>query len=148
MALRDDQVRRYARHVLLPDVGGVGQERLLGAAVRVEVGPCCAGEVVAVIYLAAAGVGTIVLAGDPDGAVTAAEAAAGIAYGPADVGGPRGAVLAGRIAALNQDVRIVFDDADAPGAVPLAVPAASTVAAALIAGGAAACALLHRLAVA
>jgi len=153
MALRDDQVRRYARHVLLPDVGGVGQERLLVAAVRVEIGPSRHAEVAALVYLAAAGVGTLALAGDLDGAVTAADAAAGIAYGAADIGGPRGAALARRVAAINPDVRIVAA-ADRPGAAPLVVAApavaslapAHAVADALVRGGAAAATLVHRLA--
>ena len=32
--MTETQIRRYARHVLLPDVGGVGQERLLAATQR------------------------------------------------------------------------------------------------------------------
>jgi len=30
--VRDEQVRRYARHILLPDVGGLGQTALLSAS--------------------------------------------------------------------------------------------------------------------
>ena len=47
VALREDQIRRYGRHVLLPDVGGRGQERLLAARVVVELGPERAAEVAA-----------------------------------------------------------------------------------------------------
>jgi molybdopterin/thiamine biosynthesis adenylyltransferase len=57
--MRDEQVRRYARHVLLPDVGGTGQRRLLAA--RVAVDDLDAEAEVALVYLAAAGVGTVVV---------------------------------------------------------------------------------------
>lgn len=36
MPLSETQIERYARHILLPEVGGVGQERLLAAGVRVR----------------------------------------------------------------------------------------------------------------
>jgi molybdopterin/thiamine biosynthesis adenylyltransferase len=151
MALREDQIRRYARHVLLPDVGGVGQERLLAAAVRVEIGPAAGAEIAALVYLAAAGVGTLILGGDADGAVTAAEVATGIAYGQSDVGLPRREALTRRLTALNPDVRVV--GADAPVRSPVIalaldapLPPVHPVADALVRGGAAASTLLHRLA--
>jgi len=117
--LRDDQIRRYARHVLVPDVGGVGQERLLAAAVRIDARDPAARA--AAVYLAAAGLGTIV-ADDP--------------------------ALAARLTAQNPDVRVVasgdardltFEDlglAERPGAGH---------ADALVRGGAAACRLIHQL---
>ena len=36
MALTEEQIVRFSRQILLRDVGGKGQERLLGAAVSVE----------------------------------------------------------------------------------------------------------------
>ena len=36
MPLSESQIQRYARHILLPEVGGVGQEKLLAAEVRVR----------------------------------------------------------------------------------------------------------------
>ncbi len=160
VALREDQIRRYARHVLLPDVGGRGQERLLGARVRVELGPERAAEAAALAYLAAAGVGTLVLAGDVDGPLGDDEAARGILYGAADRGRPRGEAARARIAALNPDVTIEVGDrggalglseeleADAcgpPEAAHQADPGLA-VADALARGGAAACRLLVRIA--
>jgi len=62
--VREDQVRRYARHVLLPDVGGVGQRALLAATVRVDATQH-AGRIAAT-YLAAGGVGTVVATGATD----------------------------------------------------------------------------------
>jgi hypothetical protein len=121
--LREDQIERYARHILLPDVGGVGQKRLLAAAVVVELGPDPAAESAALAYLAAAGVGRLVLAGDVAAAITDAEARAGILLGAGDVGRPRIEAITERIAALNPDVRV--ERAPAAGvadrnAVPLA----------------------------
>lgn len=53
----DDQVERYARHILLKEVGGEGQAKLLNAKVLV-VGAGGLGSP-SILYLAAAGVGTI-----------------------------------------------------------------------------------------
>ena len=62
MTLSPSQIERYGRHILLDEVGPSGQERLLGASIRLRgVGPA-AEE--AARYLCAAGVGTLVL--DPD----------------------------------------------------------------------------------
>jgi adenylyltransferase/sulfurtransferase len=145
VALREDQIRRYARHVLLPDVGGRGQERLLAAAVAVEVGG--AAEIAALAYLAAAGVGRIALTGAVRAPVSEAEAKLGILYGTGDIGRPRIDVIRDRVAALNGDVAIV-EEAD--GAVALAdelVGAqADSVADALWLGGSAAARILARIA--
>jgi len=53
----ESQIHRYARHILLPEVGGEGQAKLLAAKVLV-VGAGGLGSPV-ILYLAAAGVGTI-----------------------------------------------------------------------------------------
>ena len=60
--MRDEQVRRYARHIMLPDVGGLGQTALMVASAKIvlrESEPDA--ELVAGAYLAAGGVGTLVV---------------------------------------------------------------------------------------
>jgi hypothetical protein len=75
--VRDEQVRRYARHILLPDVGGLGQTALMVAHAKIELRESePLAELIAVQYLAAGGVGTIVLAG-----ATAAQQASVAAHG-------------------------------------------------------------------
>jgi adenylyltransferase/sulfurtransferase len=56
-ALTDEQLERYARHIVLREVGGAGQAKLLAARVLV-IGAGGLGSPL-ILYLAAAGVGTI-----------------------------------------------------------------------------------------
>ncbi len=57
MSLSDDQLERYARHIILKEVGGHGQQKLMKASVLV-IGAGGLGSPL-LMYLAAAGVGTI-----------------------------------------------------------------------------------------
>lgn len=66
--MRDEQVRRYARHIMLPDVGGLGQTSLMVASAKVvlrESEPLA--ELTACAYLAAGGVGAVVVPNASDG---------------------------------------------------------------------------------
>lgn len=65
--MRDEQVRRYARHIMLPDIGGLGQTALMVSSARVplrESEPLA--EITACAYLAAGGVGTVVMPSSTD----------------------------------------------------------------------------------
>jgi adenylyltransferase/sulfurtransferase len=84
MALSDREIARYARQLLLPGLGEEGQERLKASRVRV-VGAGPAGGP-ALLYLAAAGVGTLWV-DDPDEVAEADRA--GWLYAPADRGTAR-----------------------------------------------------------
>ena len=60
MGLSEEQIQRYSRHILLPEVGGVGQERLLASSVLIAYAEDEeSAALTALIYLAAAGVGRI-----------------------------------------------------------------------------------------
>jgi molybdopterin/thiamine biosynthesis adenylyltransferase len=62
MALSDDELERYARHIVLRELGGPGQQKLKAAKVLV-IGAGGLGAP-ALLYLAAAGVGTIGIVDD------------------------------------------------------------------------------------
>ena len=53
----EDQVQRYSRHIILPNIGGAGQRKLLDSKVLV-IGAGGLGSPIA-LYLAAAGIGTL-----------------------------------------------------------------------------------------
>ncbi|MEE2661522.1 MAG: molybdopterin-synthase adenylyltransferase MoeB [Pseudomonadota bacterium] len=57
MDFTEEQIQRYARHIVLPEIGGVGQKTLLGSRVLV-IGAGGLGTPL-LMYLAAAGVGTL-----------------------------------------------------------------------------------------
>jgi molybdopterin-synthase adenylyltransferase len=102
MAFSPSEIERYARHLVLREIGGPGQQALKAARVLV-VGAGGLGSPAA-LYLAAAGVGVVGLA-DAD-TVGLSNLQRQILFADADLG--RGKVAAGaeRLAALNPDVRI------------------------------------------
>ncbi len=105
MALPDlspDEVLRYSRHLILPDVGVEGQRRLKAARVLV-VGAGGLGSPLA-LYLAAAGVGKLGLV-DFD-AVDLTNLQRQILHGTADVGRPKLASARDRIADANPHVQL------------------------------------------
>jgi len=103
MALSDDQVARYARHLILPEIGGAGQARLLASRVLV-VGAGGLGAPL-VQYLAAAGIGHIEIVDDDT--VDLSNLQRQVIHRTADIG--RAKVERAREAALeiNPDITIV-----------------------------------------
>ena len=101
--LSDEEIRRYARHLILPEVGLEGQKKLKAAKV-LAVGAGGLGSPLA-LYLAAAGVGTIGLV-DFD-VVDESNLHRQILFGSADVGRPKLAAAAERLRDVNPNVRIV-----------------------------------------
>ena len=100
--LTEEQIQRYARHIVLQEVGGVGQERLLASRVLV-VGAGGLGSPL-LMYLAAAGVGAIGLVDDDD--VSLSNLQRQIAHHTADVGRPKVESAAETAARLNAEVRV------------------------------------------
>ena len=107
--LTASQQERYARHLLLDELGGEGQERLLAARVRVN--GTGAGARWAARYLAASGVGTLVLengawaeeclALSPDVRIARGPLEAAIQVNVEEGGGPAQAALRGAWAAVQ-----------------------------------------------
>ncbi len=102
MAFSDEEVERYARHLVLREVGGPGQQRLKSARVLI-VGAGGLGAPAA-LYLAAAGVGHLVLV-DPD-VVDRSNLQRQVLYAEADIGAPKVQAAAARLAGLNPHVAI------------------------------------------
>lgn len=103
MDFSEEQIHRYARHILLPEVGGTGQARLLGSKVLV-IGAGGLGSPL-VLYLAAAGVGTIGLVDDDT--VDLSNLQRQIAHTTARLGMPKVDSAAEAVAQINPDVRLI-----------------------------------------
>jgi adenylyltransferase/sulfurtransferase len=102
-ALADEQLERYARHIVLREVGGTGQARLLKARVLV-IGAGGLGSPL-ILYLAAAGVGTIGIV-DFD-RVSLSNLQRQIAHRTVDIGRLKTQSAADAALAINPGIRIV-----------------------------------------
>src|SRR5271168_1958028 len=100
--LTRDEVARYSRHLIIPDLGVDGQKRLKNARVLV-IGAGGLGAP-ALLYLAAAGVGTIGIV-DFD-VVDESNLQRQIIHGTADVGRPKAQSARDSIAAINPLVEV------------------------------------------
>lgn len=101
--LSRDEVARYSRHLIMPEVGVDGQRRLKAAKVLC-IGAGGLGSPAA-LYLAAAGVGTLGIV-DFD-VVDMSNLQRQVLHGTADVGRPKIASARDRLSGLNPEIRIV-----------------------------------------
>jgi adenylyltransferase/sulfurtransferase len=101
--VNDDQLLRYSRHILLPEIGVEGQSRILAAHALI-VGAGGLGSPAA-LYLASAGVGTLTLA-DAD-TVDLTNLQRQIMHTTASVGRPKAVSGAEAVARINPEVRAI-----------------------------------------
>ena len=99
-----DEVRRYSRHLIIPDVGMAGQKRLKNAKVLV-IGAGGLGSP-ALLYLAAAGVGTIGIAEFDE--VDESNLQRQVIHGQSDIGRPKAESARDSIAEVNPYVTVVL----------------------------------------
>jgi len=100
MVFTDVEIERYARHLVLREVGGPGQQKLkAGSALIVGAGGLGSP---AALYLAAAGLGTLILA-DPD-EVDLSNLQRQVIYTEEDLGRAKPEAAADRLAALNPHI--------------------------------------------
>ena len=100
--LTEDQIQRYSRHIILKEVGGKGQQKLLNGKVLI-IGAGGLGAPIA-LYLAAAGVGTIGIA-DAD-VVDLSNLQRQVIHFTPDVGKPKVESAAEKMRAINPDVTV------------------------------------------
>ena len=100
--LSDEERRRYSRHVMLPEIGVAGQERLKAARVL------CLGAgglgSPAALYLAAAGIGTIGLVDDDRVALSNLHRQ--LLHGTKDVGRPKTESARDRLSDVNPQIEV------------------------------------------
>lgn len=101
--LTTDEVRRYSRHLIIPDVGMTGQKRLKNAKVLV-IGAGGLGSP-ALLYLAAAGVGTLGIAEFDE--VDESNLQRQIIHGQSDIGRPKAESARDAIAETNPLVNVI-----------------------------------------
>src|SRR6185295_34628 len=103
LPLSNEEIRRYSRHLIMPEVGMEGQKKLKAARV-LAIGTGGLGSPLA-LYLAAAGVGTIGLV-DFD-VVDDSNLQRQILFGVSDVGRSKLAAAEERLRGVNPNVRVV-----------------------------------------
>ena len=104
--LTTDEVRRYSRHLIIPDVGMTGQKRLKNAKVLV-IGAGGLGSP-ALLYLAAAGVGTLGVAEFDE--VDESNLQRQVIHGQSDVGKSKALSAQESIAEVNPLVEVVLHE--------------------------------------
>ncbi len=102
MDFSDDQIDRYARHLVLPEIGETGQERLLKARVLV-IGAGGLGSPL-LLYLAAAGIGTLGVVDDD--AVDLSNLQRQVLHDTANIGMSKVESARRRLAEINPEVKV------------------------------------------
>ena len=105
-ALTVDEVRRYSRHLIIPDVAMAGQQRLMNAKVLC-VGAGGLGSP-ALMYLAAAGVGTLGIV--EFDTVDESNLQRQIIHGQSDIGKSKAVSAKEKIAEINPDVNVIVHE--------------------------------------
>ena len=105
-ALTPEEVRRYSRHLIIPDVGMIGQRRLKNARVLV-IGAGGLGSP-ALLYLAAAGVGTLGIV--EFDTVDESNLQRQIIHGQSDIGRSKAVSARESVAEVNPLVNVVVHD--------------------------------------
>ena len=103
MSLTDQQLERYARHIVLPEIGGAGQVKLTQSHVAI-IGAGGIGSP-ALLYLAGAGIGTITVIDDDKVSLTNLQRQ--IAFGSDDIDAPKVDAAHKAMQRLNPDVQVV-----------------------------------------
>jgi len=103
MDFTEQQLQRYARHIVLPEVGGVGQARIMRARVLV-VGAGGLGAPL-LMYLAAAGVGTLGVIDDD--VVDLSNLQRQVIHGTSRIGLPKVESAAATVREVNPEVTLV-----------------------------------------
>ena len=107
MELNNDEIRRYSRHLILPEVGMAGQKKICSTSVLC-IGAGGLGSPI-VMYLAAAGIGKIGVLDFDD--VDFSNLQRQIAHGTGDVGRPKIDSAKETINSINPNVEVVTFDA-------------------------------------
>jgi sulfur-carrier protein adenylyltransferase/sulfurtransferase len=102
--LTTDEVRRYSRHLIIPEIGMTGQRRLKNAKVLI-IGAGGLGSP-ALLYLAAAGVGTLGIAEFDE--VDESNLQRQVIHGQSDIGKAKGLSAKESIAEINPLVKVVL----------------------------------------
>jgi molybdopterin-synthase adenylyltransferase len=103
MTLTDEQLDRYARHIILKEIGGAGQMRLLSSHVAV-IGAGGIGSPL-LQYLAAAGIGKITIIDDD--IVSLSNLQRQTLFGTTDIGKPKVDAAKMALGRINPDVSVV-----------------------------------------
>ncbi len=98
--MKSAQVERYARHLVLKEIGGAGQQALLAARVAIVGGGGLGGP--AGLYLAAAGIGHITIIDDD--VVDASNLQRQVQFVTTNIGMSKAVVMADTLADLNPDI--------------------------------------------